>query len=77
MGTPADRPDPDIVPPPDVLQRFLFNLARDYLPVGYIEHALAMAKSPAQTSEYMGAYPELHEMVQRWERTLHRTPVGG
>lgn len=67
---------------PEKLRAFLFYLARDLAPVGYIEHAMAMAHSVAQKPSYE-AYPELAEMVDRWSRELafdprlHGTLVSG
>jgi hypothetical protein len=76
MGMTAEVPGwtpPKATEAPEKLRAALFYLARDLVPIGYIEHAVARAHSLAEEPPY-ATYPELAEMSDRWARELAYKP---
>lgn len=58
---PYDPPRADVAP--ELLQRFIYNLTRDWVPVGVVEAALSKARS--ETYPLTGKHAEMAEDVAR------------
>lgn len=69
---------PEAAEAPPLMVAFLYQIGRDLLPLGYLEHVVANVTSPARIDAM--ANPELREWAERNARILSfdpKTGVGG